>query len=97
MKTALFWFVTQRVVIISYRHFDIGPIFRGLVSIYRPETLVRNYHYSLYNNPEERSPHVFRGRSLKSRKLLDDFKTTREYWKLKEDALDCTLRRTHFG
>jgi len=31
-----------------------------------PETSVRNYHYSLHNNPEERSYHPLRGGSLKS-------------------------------
>jgi len=31
------------------------------------------------------------------RKLLDDFKGTRTYWKLKEEALDLTGRRTRFG
>ena len=34
-----------------------------------PETSARNYHYSLRNNPEERSFHLFRGGSLKSRIL----------------------------
>jgi len=32
-----------------------------------PETSVRNYHYSLRNDPEERSSHLLRGGSLKSR------------------------------
>ena len=32
-----------------------------------PETSVRNYHYSLPNNPEERSCHLRRGENLKSR------------------------------
>jgi hypothetical protein len=32
-----------------------------------PETSVRNYHYSLRNNPEERSSQLPRGGSLKSR------------------------------
>ena len=32
-----------------------------------PETSVRNYHYSLRNNPEERSYHLLRCGSLKSR------------------------------
>jgi len=32
-----------------------------------PETSVRNYDYSLRNNPEERISHVLRGGSLKSR------------------------------
>jgi hypothetical protein len=30
-----------------------------------PETLVRNYHYPLRNNPEEHSFHLLRGGSLK--------------------------------
>jgi hypothetical protein len=29
--------------------------------------------------------------------LLDDRKETRRYWKLKEEALDRTVRRTRFG
>jgi len=32
-----------------------------------PETSVRNYHYSLHNNPEERSSELLCGGSLKSR------------------------------
>jgi hypothetical protein len=39
---------------------NIGPI--GC-----PETSVRNYHYSLCNNPEERRTLLLRGGSLKSR------------------------------
>jgi len=31
-----------------------------------PETTVTNYHYSLRNNPEERSSQLIRGGSLKS-------------------------------
>ena len=56
MKTALFWVVTQRVAIIYYRRFgDFGfwPLEMGPIGC--PETSVRNYHYSLRNNPEERS------------------------------------------
>jgi hypothetical protein len=30
-----------------------GPLKMGLIG--GPETLVRNYHYSLHNNPQERS------------------------------------------
>jgi hypothetical protein len=33
-----------------------------------PETSVRHYHYPLRNNPEERSSHLLRGGSLKSRR-----------------------------
>jgi hypothetical protein len=36
-----------------------------------------------------------RGRRCKQ--LLDDLKEKRRYWKLKEEALDCTLWRTCFG
>jgi len=31
-----------------------------------PETSVRNYHYSLCNNPEDHSSHLLRSGSLKS-------------------------------
>ena len=34
-----------------------------------PDMSVRNYHYSLRNNPEEHSSHLLRGGSLKSRKV----------------------------
>ena len=38
------------------------------------------------------------GRRLRRYKqLLDDLKETREYWKLKEEALYCTLWRTRVG
>jgi len=35
-----------------------------------PETSVRNYHYALRNNPEERSTLLLRGRSVKLRNML---------------------------
>jgi hypothetical protein len=31
------------------------------------------------------------------KQLLDDLQEKRGYWKWKEEALDCTLWRTHFG
>jgi hypothetical protein len=31
------------------------------------------------------------------KQLLDDLKEKRGYWKLKEEALDCTVWRTRFG
>jgi len=38
------------------------------------------------------------GRRGKRRKeLQDDLKGKRRYWKLREEALDRTLHRTHFG
>ena len=70
-RTALFWAVTQRVVVIPYRRF--GKTFRShlqgprITSILEngsltledetgsPETSVKNYHYTLRNTPEERS------------------------------------------
>jgi hypothetical protein len=73
LRTALFWVITQQVVIIPYRRFGttIGPIYKGqdMELICCSETSVRNYHYSLRNNPEERSSHLLSGGSLKSRKL----------------------------
>jgi len=46
----------------------MGPIFYC-------ETSVRNYHYSLRNNPTEGSSRLFRGRSLKSSTLIKYFVT----------------------
>jgi hypothetical protein len=36
----------------------ISPIFWGLGAIGCPEMSVRNYRYTLLNNPEERSSHI---------------------------------------
>ena len=64
MRSALFWVVTRRVVIISYRRFGTAYrshlqgwriLFVKMVPICYPETSVRNCHYSLRNNPEKRS------------------------------------------
>jgi len=75
MRTALICAVTQRVVVISCRRFgstcrshrrgqeskistqNMGPI--GC-----PETWVRNYHYTLRNDPEEHISHLLRSGSL---------------------------------
>jgi hypothetical protein len=60
MNTALFWALTQRVVVICYLRF--GTTYRshlrekqvyGMIGC--TETSVRKYHYSLCNSPEERS------------------------------------------
>jgi len=62
-KSTLFRVITQRV-----------PSFRGNLSVPSsrvkncPETSVRNYHYSLRNNPEESSSHLLRCGNLQSRK-----------------------------
>jgi hypothetical protein len=74
--TALFWVIMQRVVVISFRRSGkpIGPICRGQDETDRlSETAVRNCHYSLRNNSEERSSHLLRSRSLKTRILCDMF------------------------
>jgi hypothetical protein len=56
MRTALFWAITQRAVVIptdvSGQH--IGNIFKG------QETSVRNRQYTLRRSPEERGSHLFR-------------------------------------
>ena len=69
-RTACFWVVTQLIVVIPYRRF--GTTCRVPSSRVKnpPETSVRNYHYSLRNNPEERSSHLLRGRNLKSRMMI---------------------------
>jgi hypothetical protein len=36
-------------------------------------------------------------RGRRRKQLLDDLKEKRRYWKLKEEALDCTVWRTLFG
>jgi len=51
MKFALLWFIREQVVVIS------RPPNKGQVGC--PETSVRNYHYSLRNNPEERSSQLY--------------------------------------
>ena len=48
------WFITQWVLVISYRSFGNDSL----------ETSVINYHHSLSNNPEERSSYPLRGGSL---------------------------------
>ena len=73
--TALFWVIKQRVVAIPFRRF--GTTYRSHLRMSRTldswpwKTEVRNvginYHYSLRNRPEERSCHLLRDGSLKSR------------------------------
>jgi len=56
MRIALFWDITQRVEVIYYRRFGTSHRFHLQGSrVGCPEASVRNYHYSLRNNPEERS------------------------------------------
>ena len=71
MRNALFWAITQRAVIITYRrlgtiyppHLEDGqPMNMGPK---RPETSVCNYNYTLRNSSEERRSQLHRGGSLK--------------------------------
>jgi hypothetical protein len=77
-RSALFWDITQRRVVILHRRFGttICPIFKGqevqaswtswpLGPIGCRETSVQNYHSTLRNIPEERRSHQHRGGSLK--------------------------------
>jgi hypothetical protein len=49
----------------------IRPLKMGLIVC--PETSVRNYHYSLHNNPEEHSSHSLHVRSWKSCIVITGF------------------------
>ena len=81
-RPALFRVVMQRVEVISYRRFgtkNIGPILAVPESdsstltmgrIGCPETSVKNYHYSLRNNPEQRRSQTLRDARLESRKII---------------------------
>jgi hypothetical protein len=45
----------------------------------------------------KRSIEVTGRRGRRRKQLIKDLKEKREYWKLKEEALDSTLWRTRFG
>jgi len=51
-----------------------GPIFKG--QEIQEETSLKNYHYMLCNNPEERRSHILRGGSLESRIPTHVFQTS---------------------
>jgi len=62
-RNALFWIITgSRIEFLDFRPLKMGPT-------RCPETSVRNYHYTLCIRLEERSSHLLRGGSLKSRNL----------------------------
>jgi hypothetical protein len=77
MKSALFWDITERRVILLYRRF--GTTYRSHIQrswtsssltmgqIVRPETSVNDYHSTSRNSPEQRRSHQHSGRRLKSR------------------------------
>jgi len=80
-RTALFWVITQRALVITCRRF--GTTYRSQLqaSILThwslkmrptgyPETSARNCQCSLRNDPEERSSHLLRSGSLSTRTLM---------------------------
>jgi len=52
MRSALFWYITQRTAVIPYRDFGTTSLKIGTVGC--PETSVWNYHTMLRNIPEKR-------------------------------------------
>ena len=73
MRSVLFWVPMQRVVVNSYRPsgHPVAPVLSPWGSLMMgpkccPEMSLRNYHYSLRKNPEERISHQLRGGSFKS-------------------------------
>jgi len=93
LTTALFWAITQRVVVIRYRPhlqrsrrnfwlLEMGPISRL-------ETSVMNYNHKLRNTPEERRSHLFRRGNMKSRKKT--FFTRKLDWNLGNKPVKCNI------
>jgi hypothetical protein len=82
LRSALRWVITQRLWVISYRNF--GTTLK-MVPKDCPETSVRSYHYSLSNNPEERSSQLLRGGSLKSHVLVLSEAAPEGYWCGRDD------------
>jgi hypothetical protein len=84
LRTALFWAIKKRVVVIPYRRFG---------TTYLPETSEMNYQYSLLNGSEERTSYLLRGGSLKPR-ILPTFTTffkkpILKYWMWKSELGRC--------
>jgi hypothetical protein len=73
VKTALFFVITQRVVVISSVKMTTED---GNDMLSR--NVLKNYNYLLRNSQEERSSHLLRGGSLESRirKVMLKFKTS---------------------
>jgi len=60
--------------------------------------LRRNYRLKhIIEGKIKRMIEVTERRVRRRKQLLDDLKETREYWKLKDEAIDRTLWRTRFG
>ena len=64
MILAIFCVITQHTVLIPYRRFGknisvLSSWTLKMGSICSPEMTVRNYHYLLFNSPEERRSHIW--------------------------------------
>jgi hypothetical protein len=78
MRAAFFWDITQRVVAIPYRRFEItywshfkGKKYKNILEFststnWLSETSVKNYNYKLRSNPEERSSQTQTDKETKS-------------------------------
>ena len=53
IKIVLIWFIMQQVAVNFLDVLDSWPLKMGPIGC--PEPYIRNYHYSLCNNPEEQS------------------------------------------
>jgi hypothetical protein len=84
IRTAMFWVIKQTIAVIPYQHFETicrshiqslsqesWPLKMGPIGC--PETSAMNYRCSLCNDPKERSSHLLRGGSLKSRRVIISF------------------------
>ena len=86
-RTALFWAITQRIVVIPHRRFGTNCRLKtGPTGC--PETSSRNYHYSRHNNPEASSSHLLRGGSFSSHICLKGLDIYTGYdWKFHKGRL----------
>jgi hypothetical protein len=70
LRSALFWDITRRRVVVVYRLLEerVGPIFKGQESEKKhcPQTSLRDYHTTPRNIPDKGRAHQQRGGSLKS-------------------------------
>ena len=93
LKTALFWVITHRVLVISYRRFGTTYRFHlqelRHLKIESPETSTRIYHYSLRINPKERSSQVVH-RFHQTRKGAHVTKKFKNQCSIGSDKCSCT-------
>ena len=77
---------------------DILHTIKWRKSNWQGHILRRNYRLKhIIEGKIKRMIEVTERRVRRRKQLLDDLKETREYWKLKDEAIDRTLWRTRFG